>query len=463
MKKVDKSTIEQERLKVIQALSALKMEASRDELLSSFYDTLLQSAFNGGQDLTCEEYVQSYCDMHKVTVGPTGIFVSNDLIRNHKAFFYKIHETWRQYAKTHGLKTGNVSRETIALEFEHILEKQWDTKRKDLRKFYKPIDNPALFDERLREYTQAICGKVYPEEDSIDFRRAMAFISHFLWQTQMKLHHGPQSVLRQGNEAMLMLVSKQQKTGKSTTVRKLVDTMSELGFVWKTHFERLEDQFSLSNLAYNYIAWFDDAGRSSVKNMARFKQIVTDDEVNFRAMYTQQEMRLPKLCTLIGTSNRPARELLNDTTGLRRIHQIMVNGGSVDDGEGIDLEFLDDFDHNEFIRLVPLDPKATPLFRYITAAELSAYEQEIRPRSIIEVWMSEMSYGPGSKDTGGDVMPSADLYQSFVEWAQSNGYGAKYTPHAESFGHKLVEIGCDRGRTGSFRGFYIQKLENEEF
>jgi len=459
VKKVDKEELEHERIKVIQAISELKVNADDGNGVPNFYDTLLQSAMNAGRDLSCEEFVRGYAEANKVTVEPNGIFMKGDLVRNHKAFFYRMHETWRQYARIHGLKPGSVSRETIALEFEAVLEKQWDEKKQTLRKTFKPIDNPEEFDELLTAFTRAVCGKLYPDEDSVDFRRQKAFIGHFLWQLQMKLHHGPQAILRQGNEAMLLFISKAQKTGKSTTVRRLLETINDMGFVWKTHFDRLEDQFSLMNLAYNYVAWFDDAGRSSVKNMARFKQIVTDDEVNFRAMYTQSEMRMPKMSVLIGTSNKPARELLNDTTGLRRIHQVFVNGESVDTGGGIDLDFLDSFDHERLIRLVPMGEKTSPIFRYITPQELSQYEDEIRPRHIVELWMNDMGYEPGCKGNG-KLKPSGDLYQSMLDWGNANGYRQPYIPNAESFGNKLVENGCERGRNGKYRGFYI--IEKEE-
>lgn len=458
MKKIDKDELERERLKVIQALSGLKMEADGQLGVPGFYDTLLQSAFNAGKDLTCEEFVQGYAEVNKVKVEPNGIYMRGDLVRNHKAFFYRMHETWRQYARIHGLKPGAVSRETIALEFEAVLEKQWDEKKQELRRTFAPIDNAKEFDKLLTEFTKAVCGKLYPDEDSIDFRRSKAFIGHFLWQLQMKLHHGPQAVIRQGNEAMLLFVSKTQKTGKSTTVRRLLETINDMGFVWKTHFDRLEDQFSLMNLAYNYVAWFDDAGRSSVKNMARFKQIVTDDEVNFRAMYTQSEMRMPKMSVLIGTSNKPARELLNDTTGLRRIHQVFVNSDSVDTGGGIDLDFLDNFDHQRLIRLVPMGQKSSPIFSFITPQELSHYEDEIRPRHIVELWMKEQGYEAAPKGEG-DLMPTNDLYQSLLDWGNSNGYRQPYIPNAESFRHKLIEMGSEPGRNGKFRGFYIVKKE----
>lgn len=448
--------VDRQRVKTLQILAEMRQKAGGDPDLDKYYNTLMQTVWSGGKDTSCAEFVADFCRIHKIEVKPNGIFRDGDLVRNHKAFFYRMHETWRDYARTHDLKIGDISRDTIALEFEAILEQEWDGKRQVLRKNLKPKEDLAKFDQMVHDFTLALCGKVYDPE-SLDFRRSKAFVAHFLWQLQMKLHRGPESILRQGNESMLLLVSRQQKTGKSTTVRRLIEAITDLGFVWKTDFNRLEDQFSLQNLAYNYIAWFDDAGRASVKNMAKFKQIVTDDEVNFRAMYTQTEMRMPKLATLIGTSNKPARELIHDTTGLRRIHQIFVNGDSVDTGGGIDLDFLSNFDHVELLRCTPISEQESPLFRYITPQELSAYEDETRPRSLVELWVEDLKYSPGTSDNpNAKLMKSSDLYKSLVMWASENGYTKQYTPTAEGFKHKLIELGFEAGRTKSYRGFYVE-------
>ena len=452
--------LEKERVKAMQLLAKLRSEATSDPSLTAFYATLMQAVWQSGTEMSSQQFVLDYCKTHNIEVRPNGIYAGGDLIRNHKPFFYRMHEVWRDLSASNNLKGSRITRDTIALEFEAILEEAWDKKRKDLRKSLLPIEDKKLFHSLLLQFTKAVVGKHYPDESSVDFRRAMAFIGHFLWQLQMKLHHGPNSVLRQGNESMLLLISRQQKTGKSTTVRRLLEPFNNMGFVWKTDFNRLEDQFSLQNLAYNYIAWFDDAGRASPKNMAKFKQIVTDDEVNFRAMYTQTEMRMPKLSTLIGTSNKAARELINDTTGLRRIHQIFVNPDSVDTGGGIDLDTLDSFDHTSLIRSTPLGPQASPLFDYITPKELREYEESTRPKHIIELWLNNNGYIPGGAEDS--LKKTTDMYKHLCAWAADNGYGKKFTPTSESFRQKLLEMGFIAGRSKKVRGFYILGEEPNE-
>lgn len=442
----------------------IKMKGAQqlESVEQSYLEALLASVWGMEGEATCMKFVSSYCTANNVEVKPNGIFRGGDLVRNHRAFFYRMHEAWKIFARDQGYKLSEINRDTIALEFDALLEQEWEAKRHSLRETLKPIDDPDAFDAMLLQLTTAICGKVYPDPNSVDFRRSMAFIGHYFYQVQMKLHYGVESILRQGNESMLLLVSQQQKTGKSTTVRHLLNPLNKYGFVWKTDFTRLEDVFSLQNLAYNYAAWFDDAGRSSMKNMSRFKQIVTDDEVNFRAMYTQTEMRLPKLATLIGTSNKTARELLPDSTGLRRIHQVMVNNESVDKGGGIDLDTVTQLDIVHLMKCTPLGPQASPLFRYITPTELTLYEESIRPRHLIELWADDMGYAPGTKKTG-QLKSLADLFKSCTMWAGENGYSNRYQPTSESFKQKLIELGYKPGRNGRCRGFYVIQSEDEIF
>lgn len=234
-----------------------------------------------------------------------------------------------------------------------------------------------------------------------------------------------------------------------------IDIFANEGFVWKTTISRLEDNFSLHNLAYNYVAWFDDAVRDSISNMGRFKQIVTDDEVNFRAMYSQSEVKLPKTATFIGTSNLHARELMSDTTGIRRLHEIRVNNGSISAGKAINLKDLETFDYLSLYKTCPLGERS-PLFYYITEEELSRYEEDQRPKHCVELWILDSKISP----EGEDIVSSKELYDNFKIWARDNGYGSKFIPTNQSFSMKLSEVGFKKGRIGNKRGFYM-KNNNE--
>lgn len=452
-KAIESPELEQHKVQLLTTLSKMRMESTAPEV-KLLYDTLIQGVMAGGDQMQCAQFVANYAQQKGIAVKPNGIYKQGQLVRNHKALFYQIFEAWKTYRSTYKLKS-TFSREDVALEFESISEQQWDASRAELQEMMTPQPDQRVFDRLLKQFVTAVCGKRYPKRSSVEFRRCLAFVGHFIWQVQTKLHEGADAVVRQGNEAMLLFFSKQQKTGKSTTVRRLLAPLLDSGFVWKTDFGRLEDQFSMHNLAYNYVAWFDDAGRAANKSMSKFKQLVTDDEVHFRGMYTQTEHKMPKLVTLVGTSNKTARELINDTTGLRRFHQVEVNSESVDTGGGVDLDCLADFDVARLWTSCPLGETNSPLLKYLTPTELREYEEEIRPRHVTELWLEYIGKSP-SNSTQGELHSSKDLYQSLVNWCHENGYAGRFVPTSESMGSKLVELGCQRGRSRNYRGYYLQ-------
>ena len=424
-----------------------------DVELQRYIDSIKFSISYGARDIQCSEFVKGYIKQKKLRVTSLGIYQDMDLVQSHRALFYEIHEAWKVYKASHKLKT-NFSREEVGLEFESIADRKTKEGREDLREYMDPIDNPELFDQLLTRLCWAICGQLVPDKDSVEFRRAKAFVGHFIWSVQMKLHKGVENTLLQGNQAMLMFVSTNQKTGKSTATRLLLEPIGKKGFVWKADFVRLEDQFSIQNLAFNYVAVFDDAARSNIKSMSKFKQVVTEDEIHFRGMYSATEHRFPKIATLIATSNKTARELVNDTTGLRRFHQVLTNNESVDTGRGIDLNTICKMDMRTLWRTVPLD-ETSPLFKYLTPEELNVYESESRPRSTVESWLRDMQYSPGTREGGAELKPAKPLYESYKEWGKEAGIGPNHLCTRDNFITKLKELGAEAGRTSAFRGVYI--------
>jgi len=453
---MERDLVEEERFKLLQIVSEMLPKAPREA--QDLYRIVIAELSSMLINPSCSEFVSNYIRTEKVDIRPDGVFVDGVLVRNPKAFFHTLHQRYKLYKRERNFKS-NISLDEISLEFDAILEEQWREKQTDLRTKLAFIDDRTKWDKMLHEFIIALAGHQC-DMGSVTFRLYKAFLAHWLWGVMRKLNFGAQSVLRSGNQSVLMLVSTQQKTGKSTTCRILVSPFEDAGFVWRTNFARLNDNFSLSNLAYNYIAWYDDADRDSSLNMGKFKQIVTDDLVSYRVMFRQQEMRVPKLSSFLGTSNKSARELMHDSSGLRRFHQIFVNNESVDTGRGIDLDYMSTMNMELLYRLTPIGEES-PIFDFITPQELSQYEDEIRPRHIIEEWISEDGLQPAPPETpesDRELLKLEAMYGEFSLWAGGHGYDKKYTPNAISFGHKLAELGFERGRNSQFRGFWVLKV-----
>jgi len=410
--------------------------------------------FDGKLDHTLQNYkfVDYYFTTNNIEVKREGVYQNNVLLGNVRVLAHEIKKKWDIFKMLNSIKGFNLSIQDILMEVESRGYTEWRERTDVLRASLTPEVDREWFDQHIKILAKALCGRSH-KEDSLEFRRSMAFLAHFFWQVQTKLQYGAQAVINQGNEAMLLLVSAKQKSGKSTAVRMMVRPFSEERLVWKTSLDRLEDGFSLCNLADNYIAWFDDMGRSNLKSMSRFKQIVTDDEINFRRMFTQQEVCMPKTATLIGTSNQPARVLVKDSTGLRRFHEIYVNSGSACLGEGIDLDVIKAIDFERMFRSVPLGD--TPLFDYITPIELDDYEETNRLRHVVEEWILALEHN--SEEEVFKI--GKELYRHMRTWALDAGYTTTYIPTYPLFRAKMHELGHKEVREGSKRGFYIRGYE----
>lgn len=438
---IDRTHLEMQRIELLQHLG--KWRKGKED--TTLYNIATFAVQNGARELDCQEFVKNYNKIYNIQVTPSGIYKDGDIIKNPKVLVYRIHQEFKRYKNANKIKTA-IAKDEIGLEFEAILEDQWEYKRDKLRERLQHEDNPRKFKDLIKILAFALVGEV----DDVEFRQVCAFVSHFVWQTMMKLHYGPKSILKGGNEAVLILVSPKQKTGKSTTVRFMTQIFDETGFLWKARFDRLDDQFSFANLAYNYVAFFDDMHTTNAVNMGKFKQIITDDEVSFRQMYTSTEMKLPKTATLIGTSNKSPRELMYDTTGLRRFHEINVRNGDVLEGNGIDLDLLSKFDWEALYRTCPLSEE-TPMFQYISHNELGDYEESIRPKHVVELWLDEHGYGPG----GSTFLTTKELYGNMRVWATVAGYNSSYIPTMQSFSQKMVELRYRKIRQNDSRGFYV--------
>lgn len=438
---INRDDIEESRARVVEQLTLLKQ--SGDDTL---YQLAISAVLAGADEMSCQEYVERYIKAHKIKVSPAGLYKAGDLIKNPKVLFHRMHQDFKEIKRVNRLKT-TLTREEIALEFEAILDDVWTAERNALRTKLAPVENKHKFDDLLTLVAYALVGREVKTEI---LRQTKAFLAHFAWQVMTKLHKGPKAVLRGGNEAVLMLVSPKQKTGKSSTVRKMVEPFDDAGFLWKARLDRLDDSFSFSNLAYNYVALFDDMCTATSINLGKFKQIITDDEVSFRQIYTSTEIKLPKMATLIGTSNKSPRELMHDTTGLRRFHVIDVANENVYTGKGIDLSIISSIDWSLFYRFCPMTEES-PLFSYITPEELALYEENIRPKHVVELWLEDRDYHP----EGLREFSVQALYDNFRVWANTAGYGAQYVPTIKSFSQKLVELRFTKDRLQDGIYFYV--------
>lgn len=442
---------------IIKLRDLYRTDQQAETFLNAFMTSVL---FEEKGNPTCCEFVKQYIENERLKIDGTLIFNSQgDPILDPGALFYKIYETYKQFCDIEGIKHKKFTERNIASEFSLIAELQWGEKKETIRKVLCLTSDKALYFKKLKELCRLLCGNMY-SDDSIEFRRSQAFIAHWMWQVLTKVFYGPAIAHKFGHESMLILYSPEQKTGKSTFSKWFLKPFLDTSFVWKADFSRLEDKFSTNNMGLNYIAFFDEMARASAANMCKVKQLITEEEVHFRGMFTQNEMKLPKTTTFFGTTNVSVRSLFNDTSGLRRFHEIQVQGKAF--GK-INLSALETWDFTEFFRIFPLNPDKSPIFDIITEEELDEYEETMRPKHVVELWLEDQNINIQVADQEKDdtkLISYIDIYNRFQSWALKHGFKHPYIPNSESFNKKMEELGAHKGRTTrdnrTYRGFYVQ-------
>lgn len=430
----------------------------KEEITLDKLRTLLNNIENA-ETTSARDICLKYMEDNDVHINKGNFYQKKDLIERDKVLAYKIFDSYRKRMRELGKRKVIFTLQDFELSLEWILEDEEKLRLEKLRCKLKPVKNLKEFDRQVELLADALCGRRHLKA-SVEFRRAKAFIAHWVWQVMMKLHEGHKSVLDVGNESMLVFYSPDQKTGKSTTVRWMLKEFLNSGTAWKIDFARLDDNFSLHNLSKNYVAIMDEMAHASRSDAARFKQLVTEDEISYRVMHSQKEMRRPKLACLIGTTNTTCRILFGDTSGLRRFHEIEVNSISLG---GVDFDKLKKVDFKSMFVTVPLSKTESPLFRYISEEELSSYEDWMRPRHVVEQWMEESGYVTDQVTVDSEFYALKSLYDDFVQWTVDNGVRGNFVPTKRFFSIKLESMGGLRGRRRAggeiTRGFHLNRRE----
>lgn len=122
------------------------------------------------------------------------------------------------------------------------------------------------------------------------------------------------------NSLVPILVSSEQGLGKSTFCRSILPPeltryySDSVDVTTNKHTEQLMGTLALINL--------DEFDRISERNMARLKNVLQMKTCTFRRLYSNQFLILPRMASVIGTSN--SNQLLYDPSGSRRFPCVTV-------------------------------------------------------------------------------------------------------------------------------------------
>lgn len=163
--------------------------------------------------------------------------------------------------------------------------------------------------DMLRNFMVALKGSAPLEE--------MAVIRHFIWQVKRKLNRLP--VVHH----MMPIITGPQGSGKSTLIQQLLRPLAPVVLGGRP-VDFVTDERNFKTLNEHYVCFFDEMARASKTDADRLKEIISSTTVNYRVLYSHETSLTSQNCTFIGAANKDVRDLIYDTTGMRRFYQIEV-------------------------------------------------------------------------------------------------------------------------------------------
>jgi predicted P-loop ATPase len=397
-----------------------------------------------------ESFVKWAFDYFQIQIHKGGLYISKFPVED-KLVAYSLYKIFKKHYRLNKSYVINATREEIELEIRQLKKSKDFLTLAKLKRTLQSEPDVQKFNYLLENLAKYTLGKA-DYKNNVSKRLFKGFVAHFIWQVMSKLHLGLEISSKVKYEAMLVLYSRSQGTGKTTFIEQLCKPFNRGGFIWRADLDRLSDNFSAGNLTNNYIGLIDEISKMDQKNTAKFKQVVTETEINYREMYSQGERKCEKLCTFIGGTNISCENIFYDTTGLRRFHQIEVR--SREEGR-MSLKEICAFDFLSLWKSVPLYTDKTPLFDYITQEELSEYEENLRPKDSVEHWLEDLTDFRllKTKEEDCNFISLQELYDKYAEWCRSAGNIRSFSKPGLS--KHLFSLGYTKARNKNARGFYI--------
>lgn len=190
-------------------------------------------------------------------------------------------------------------------------------------------------DKRRREIVGRICGRPSTLAGAAELRRWLiattrrddpidfAVMQHFMWQVK-RLNSGKPVAW----DLMPILTSYKAKinqgAGKSTAIRRLCEPWSEL--MLNITAQMLVDERSTELLADYAIGFWGEISGGNKAEITAVKQTLTSVQKSHRELGGHDHSSVVRRMAFIGDSNQSVKDIITDTTGMRRFYEIDVMG-----------------------------------------------------------------------------------------------------------------------------------------
>ncbi|WP_248345409.1 DUF3854 domain-containing protein [Anaeromyxobacter paludicola] len=277
---------------------------------------------------------------------------------------------------------------------------------------------PETGDFTLRSYVRALTGK----EDPLD----VAVLAHFIWQVKRKVFDMPVE------HHLMPILFGAQRAGKSEAIRKL------LAFVEQFKDEPgdltiVADERQAFRFARAYVVFFDEMAKASKTDLDAFKNRISQPDVGWRVLGSNLRQTSPNRATFIGASNTPLENLIVDTTGIRRFHQVNCSNP-------IDWNAVNAIDYQVLWSSVDENGPA-PVKSVLD--QLAARQEEMRVKDAVEEFLAAKC------ELSEEWTTAHRVFDSFKEFLERDNHPKTFWTSAR-FGRRLTELlGQERKKTSN--------------
>ena len=249
---------------------------------------------------------------------------------------------------------------------------------------------------------------------------------------------------------MPVLFSTKQGLGKSYFNKLLCEPLGELSI--ERDISVLNDENNSKLFKDMLLINFDEMASQTKESLTNLKSILTKDDIQFREIYTANQITVKKMFCSVGSSNKSLHEILNDTTGSRRLWQVSLIKSIYKTIHSIDfLELYREVDHNK-----PCELMNDECYTKIMDIQQSTQRKKDIVEYWIEAWNCNINYGDMIEvdiPLNNSTYTSMYLYKHFENWCIINN--EKVLSH-NKFGRSVknyLSTVFIKHRTSKFKGY----------